>query len=653
MRSFQPISGAFFVPDEGSSHTKSEGQFMTLRSTSCARAPNGTPAVTWGPPLSGTWSSCPKVSSRVSLDGANGHVDENTGGWVSRSTPFTGSASAEDARLLGGDGGAAMTQPRKDGQSQRLPQMQSSQQVYTHPSINYPSFTGPTALPEWGHRSPPEGRTGGPLLTIGNASCSNSPQQTASAFGQQSITKEHQQHLQGEEHVQQLQLCPPQLPLDTSTAMEAPVRALLQYDDHQVWQQEKRAEKAVPGAPIPLTGTIVADRRVIFYKTQMCPHVPKGQCRLGSRCRFAHKEEELRPPPRLDKTRMCAFVKAGVPCTRGHRCSFAHSREELRHTSAFFKTNICRNWLVGRCLHPETCNHAHGIRELLFFRTLATQSGVRDFLKETTTSRSPKIGAKQELDGFEEQQQLLVLLQQLQQAESRATHLAGHQRPPAPPFSALLEASGIKEGHAFTTEQDEQLLQPRCSSDGLSERLLQTLLQRLQRHQTTGNLPFRPARVCSEKQPENYGLSDEAEAAAAPADESLATQCGVFQQIPIQQSPSEIRLHRETAANPELMKGHSTGLLKGPLLSPLHQQHSKVRHWELESTGSTETVSSAQMVEEPIGLSSTEWVPATNKGDYNEKQQQQQLMMGGNLPDSVAQFGISRMLKWREQHPTY
>ncbi|KEP67403.1 UNVERIFIED_CONTAM: zinc finger (CCCH type) motif-containing protein [Hammondia hammondi] len=114
----------------------------------------------------------------------------------------------------------------------------------------------------------------------------------------------------------------------------------------------------------------------------MCPHAIRGRCRLDKRCSFAHSKRELRTPPKLDKTKICASVKAGVLCPNGDGCSFAHSRSELRHTVAFYKTNMCRNWKAGACLHPETCNHAHGMYELLFFRSLAAGSGCRDFRKE-------------------------------------------------------------------------------------------------------------------------------------------------------------------------------------------------------------------------------------------------------------------------------
>ncbi|PHJ16210.1 zinc finger (ccch type) motif-containing protein, partial [Cystoisospora suis] len=137
----------------------------------------------------------------------------------------------------------------------------------------------------------------------------------------------------------------------------------------------------VAGAAL-LAPIIVADRRSAFLKTQMCQHVSAGRCRMGEQCRYAHSREELRPAPQLDKTMMCATIKAGKVCPRGSACTFAHSRRELRQTIDHYKTNMCRNWLQGRCSKPNTCNHAHGEQELLFYRRLAATRGCRNFTKE-------------------------------------------------------------------------------------------------------------------------------------------------------------------------------------------------------------------------------------------------------------------------------
>ncbi|KEP67566.1 UNVERIFIED_CONTAM: zinc finger (CCCH type) motif-containing protein [Hammondia hammondi] len=138
--------------------------------------------------------------------------------------------------------------------------------------------------------------------------------------------------------------------------------------------------------------TIVADRRSTFIKTQMCQHVTTGRCRMGELCRYAHSAAELRPAPQLDKTTMCASVKAGKCCPRGDACTFAHSRGELRQTINHYKTNMCRNWLSGRCTKSNTCNHAHGEQELSFYRRLAATRGRRNFAEEQHCTRFDPVG---------------------------------------------------------------------------------------------------------------------------------------------------------------------------------------------------------------------------------------------------------------------
>ncbi|CDJ39013.1 zinc finger (CCCH type) protein, putative [Eimeria tenella] len=145
---------------------------------------------------------------------------------------------------------------------------------------------------------------------------------------------------------------------------------------------------------LPLEHTIVADRRRVFHKTQLCRHLASGYCRNGLDCPFAHSETELRPAPHLSKTMMCPAVKAGGLCPRvlaGGNCSFAHSRHELRRTANHYKTNMCRSWLSGNCLKDDKCTHAHGEIELLFYRHRALQSGRRDFLDERETARIGKL----------------------------------------------------------------------------------------------------------------------------------------------------------------------------------------------------------------------------------------------------------------------
>uniref|UniRef100_A0A0G4HEX0 C3H1-type domain-containing protein n=1 Tax=Chromera velia CCMP2878 TaxID=1169474 RepID=A0A0G4HEX0_9ALVE len=101
-----------------------------------------------------------------------------------------------------------------------------------------------------------------------------------------------------------------------------------------------------------------------FYKTKMCPHLEKGNCRKGEECFYAHSKEELRSPPDLRKTRLCDnFMQTGK-CDRGESCGFAHGEKELRFTQTYYKTDLCKYWKAGKCHAGPACRHAHGVEEL-------------------------------------------------------------------------------------------------------------------------------------------------------------------------------------------------------------------------------------------------------------------------------------------------
>ncbi|KFH16000.1 zinc finger (CCCH type) motif-containing protein [Toxoplasma gondii MAS] len=164
----------------------------------------------------------------------------------------------------------------------------------------------------------------------------------------------------------------------TATRSSAPIAALLAI-----------AKTAAMTEEVPLKGIILANRRSVFHKTRLCPRLRGDRvfCPLGESCTFAHSEKELRPPPVLDRTKLCPSVlsKGASPCpgiARGEPCKFAHSKSEIRHTSNMFKTNMCLKWNRGKCKAGAECNHAHGEEELRFYRLLAYSNGTRDFRSE-------------------------------------------------------------------------------------------------------------------------------------------------------------------------------------------------------------------------------------------------------------------------------
>ena len=65
----------------------------------------------------------------------------------------------------------------------------------------------------------------------------------------------------------------------------------------------------------------------MLYKTEMCRSwVETGNCRYGSKCQFAHGEDELRPVTRHPryKTEICQTFHQLGTCKYGTRCRFIH-----------------------------------------------------------------------------------------------------------------------------------------------------------------------------------------------------------------------------------------------------------------------------------------------------------------------------------------
>ncbi|PFH31645.1 zinc finger (CCCH type) motif-containing protein [Besnoitia besnoiti] len=111
-----------------------------------------------------------------------------------------------------------------------------------------------------------------------------------------------------------------------------------------------------------------------YYKTKMCLYVVQGRvCARGSKCVYAHSEDELREPPNLEKTRLCPAFKQTGSCTNQETCAYAHSSAELRHTVTVFKTKICHMWNKGKCGAGTACRHAHGLEELKRHRQRSQQ----------------------------------------------------------------------------------------------------------------------------------------------------------------------------------------------------------------------------------------------------------------------------------------
>merc|ERR1719326_2655476 len=97
-------------------------------------------------------------------------------------------------------------------------------------------------------------------------------------------------------------------------------------------------------------------------KTKMCLHFEKGECKFGSRCSFAHSEDEIQDVPDLTKTRICEAFENGK-CDN-ENCSFAHGADELRSTDIFYKRTLCIWHDKGTCRAGDECRFAHGEDDL-------------------------------------------------------------------------------------------------------------------------------------------------------------------------------------------------------------------------------------------------------------------------------------------------
>merc|ERR1719154_456536 len=123
-------------------------------------------------------------------------------------------------------------------------------------------------------------------------------------------------------------------------------------------------------------------------KPALCRHwVSKGQCDLGSSCKFAHSTQDLaQPNTDRTKTQLCSKFSSTGFCQYGDSCNFAHGEAELRaHNSTSmqpgnYKTKMCKTFLSGGpCPSGAQCHYAHGTRELrnMFKPTPSMSQGQR------------------------------------------------------------------------------------------------------------------------------------------------------------------------------------------------------------------------------------------------------------------------------------
>ncbi|CAA9987334.1 zinc finger protein, putative [Plasmodium knowlesi strain H] len=106
-----------------------------------------------------------------------------------------------------------------------------------------------------------------------------------------------------------------------------------------------------------------SERRILFYKTKICPWYIKGKCERRKTCLYAHAQNELRELPNLCKTSLCPKLKINESCN-DKKCKYAHTNIELRATENLYKTALCESFLKGKCFSGQFCRYAHGQNEL-------------------------------------------------------------------------------------------------------------------------------------------------------------------------------------------------------------------------------------------------------------------------------------------------
>lgn len=84
------------------------------------------------------------------------------------------------------------------------------------------------------------------------------------------------------------------------------------------------------------------EKRFRLFKTEICRTFEEtGSCKYGSKCQFAHSQEELRPIPRHPryKTEVCRTFWEQGTCPYGKRCCFIHNEHSLIDSSANSSNN--------------------------------------------------------------------------------------------------------------------------------------------------------------------------------------------------------------------------------------------------------------------------------------------------------------------------
>ncbi|OQR82050.1 hypothetical protein THRCLA_11176 [Thraustotheca clavata] len=90
---------------------------------------------------------------------------------------------------------------------------------------------------------------------------------------------------------------------------------------------QQRSMQILANGDIVDCGRLPNSARNTLYKTELCKHFTEtGTCRYGTKCQFAHGEDELRGVlrhPKYKTTKCKAYLATGK-CMYGGRCRFIH-----------------------------------------------------------------------------------------------------------------------------------------------------------------------------------------------------------------------------------------------------------------------------------------------------------------------------------------
>lgn len=113
-------------------------------------------------------------------------------------------------------------------------------------------------------------------------------------------------------------------------AVQQAIAARLQYSTpyNVAAAQNLTGESGSPTSSSSQTGPSANNRKLGLYKTELCRSwEEKGTCRYGTKCQFAHGEDELRTVSRHPKykTEICKTFWVSGSCPYGKRCCFIHT----------------------------------------------------------------------------------------------------------------------------------------------------------------------------------------------------------------------------------------------------------------------------------------------------------------------------------------